>query len=219
MKHRRKPSVKKNVAPYLATVVVILVILAAAIFFQLPSASTSSPLPPLVSISALIMPSNVLYGLPMQQLFLPYYSNSTSIWGHTQYAYSFTGPLFNASFVPPDNYTINVPSQYANLTSPFGSVVSVWDDKSPSAALTAYGSRSVGMCSNINATATMRTTTSGIGTHTTYCNGVLYGSSVQGVMFVTGNYSAEVILFGVLHELGPSYLNTTAQHIYSQLAR
>lgn len=231
------PSAKKSTTPLAAAALIVIIIAAVVLYsFSLPSspnttttitANTSTspttvpPPPPPLPLQALTMPANALYGLPMQQMFIAYNTSYyVNIWSHVQYGLNFTNPFFNSSFTPSANYTIPVPAQYANLTSPFGDVVSVWVDSSPSIASTNYESRNSAMCANINAIGTMRVITNGIGQSATYCNGTnYYGSSTEAVMFLTGNYTAEIILFGVEGKLSPSYLNVTAQHLYSQITQ
>ncbi|MDE1855355.1 MAG: hypothetical protein KGH57_03510 [Candidatus Micrarchaeota archaeon] len=183
-------------------------------------ATTTAPPPLPFTFNSILLASNALYGFPQQPQFTDYYFNFTNAgWAHSQYAVNFTYPLFTNNFTPPANYTVSVPARYSNLTSPFASIISVWAYATASSAAQNFPAVGSTMCRNLNATGSMRTVTSAIGSVTTYCSGTLYGSSTEGVLFNQGNVSAEVIFFGVLQKLNPSYLNTTARHLYLKLTQ
>lgn len=212
---------RKSKAPYLIFGIVIVIALAALAFYATQAPAPSNTTTSIISwqppnelfFIGLTLPSNALYGLSASP-FIEYFNYTTGTSGQAQYAYNFTYPLFAPVASIPSNYSIHVPPQYANLTSPFAVVVVVWRNASNSDAAIQYGSRSRALCSEVNSSQTLRTTTSGFGSSSTYCNGVYYGGQVEATAFLSGNYTVDVAVFGVLNKLGTSYLNATASHVY-----
>jgi hypothetical protein len=225
----QKAATGKGRMPYLVLGIIIVVAIAAFAFYsaQAPSrgqvtttsAATTTVAPPGYSFfQNLTLIGTVLSGLPASA-FTQYYVYVTGNSSQVQYAYNFTNPFFQPTYSAPSNYTFKVPPQYANLTSPFAVIVNAWRSPSNAAAVAQHNSKNAFLCSEINASHDEHVTTSAFGSSSTYCSGIFYGGQAEAVTFVTGNYTVEVVVIGVLNKLGSAYLNATASHIYSIVSR
>jgi hypothetical protein len=211
-----------------AAVVIILIIIAAiAIAYTSqpghagPTTSTTTVLPNSYSLLSLASPQNALYSLPSSPPLYEYF-NSTSNLSQpngtvsVQYGANFTKSAIASPKVLPPNYTISVPPQYANLTSPFVVVISLNRYSTGTLAKAAH----IGYYYHVSQLAASGfdnltvSNVSGIGTAATLTTSYAYGMKSYTLSFFYGNYGIFVSTFGNTKYSSPTYAYGIATHMY-----
>jgi hypothetical protein len=162
-----------------------------------------------LSLSGLAQPSNVLYGVPQSPQLYDYYNASNPTFYTVQYGANFTKSFVQSPSSPPINTTLNVPGQYANLTSPIMVTFFIENNTNYAAANSTYYSALSGTFSTFP---NVTSSNFNVGYKSTLLFYKGYGLDAYAVQFLHGTYYVMIETFGT-QKLSANYIKGISEHI------
>ncbi len=244
-------SAKGGRKPPVASVAAVLIVIIAVLFIAYyytsyhappPSTTTTISVPttypstttptttimPSFNLTQLTTPQNALFSLPSSPALNEYNHNSSfgsnsDGWVISQYGANFTSQLLSSpNVIKPNQYTINVPTQFANTTSPVIVSLQISMFTNGTDALNNY-IKNVQLFSNSTKAASngfsniSQFNITGVGDRAMFQSYTAYGLSANAIYSLFGNYTSLITLIGTKHmQVGHVY-NIT-DHVLSILA-
>ena len=167
-----------------------------------------------LNFSALAQPSNVLYGLPSSIHLYGYYNASDPNYYNVQYGANFTKAFLQTPNVIPPNTLLNVPSQYANLTSPVIVTFFIENNTNSYFADSTYNSA---LASTLVTYPNTTSSSFSVGSRSVLLFYKSNGLSVYAVQFLYGKYYVLVETFGT-QNLPSSYVKDIVMHYNASIS-